>query len=270
MRQAQDLEQTAHCGIVDQTVHACCEKVSLFRVGSGEEYIGAGQDTESVQPFSLTDRTMNAGAGPEGSGYRLGEINMGGKIRRAWRFQHRVGRMAAHGLEGIAHGTGNGSVIDEQGRSAMAGKARGHCCDNRLYRGSSLGKGADGRAIPHVFRQGGQGIHRAKHEAECSAIGSKTDQPLLPAMDCAFELADRQGIEELVGHHQQRSGWYGGDVVVPDHWYADTLESLPLHGDQTRTGLDQMHFQGSDEGRDRLRCPQQIRHQRPAAGPQLH
>ena len=118
---------------------------------------------------------------------------MRGEIGAAGRIQHRGRAMAPHRLERVAAAARGVAVIDEQ-RSAAAGREPGaEAARQRL------------RRRPHLAMLPGA----ASGSATTAGAGSSAKASLPPAAatrrSCqpsgAFELADRQRVEELVGDH---------------------------------------------------------------------
>jgi hypothetical protein len=80
-------------------------------------------------------------------------------------------------------------------------------------------------------------------------------------------LADRQGVEELVGQQQQRAVWDRVQPIVPGR----PRQASGLERAQPRGGLDQVQRQGGVEiGGDLRHRPQRVGHQGAAARAGLH
>ena len=108
---------------------------------------------------------------------------------------------------------------------------------------------------------------RGEDEAE-GAVRVHAHQALVPAPRPADELADRQGVQELVGDQQQRPvARQARRLVVPLHRQPGQERRLPLA--QGRAGLDQMDAHGGGERGHHPRRPQRVGHQRAAPGPEL-
>ena len=91
----------------------------------------------------------------------------------------------------------------------------------------------------------GQGGRKAETQAVPQA-----DQPLVPAIRPALELADRQGVEEFVGDQEEGAV---GQILHPFHPVgrrsADPRQGLGLHGAELGRGLDQHQTGGGVEPR---------------------
>ena len=196
-------------------------------------------------------------AGPAGAGgpREIGEIDMCGQVGRSRRCKRVRGPALAQRLQAVAGRAFGGAVIEEQRHAGMAQEPRGQ------FAGDGAGRFAD----LHDLALGRVPVQRPGRLLDKTV---RPHEPLRPAIAAADELADRQGIEELVGQQQQRGVGQGIQPVVP----ACLRPGQPfrLHGPQPRRGLDQVHTQSGPEIR---RHPadgaQRVRHQRAAARPGL-
>ena len=112
-------------------------------------------------------------------------------------------------------------------------------------------------------------LFRLGAQAEDQAIAVDAHQPLAPAALGGEELANRQGIEELVGDEQRRARRHVLEPVVPVKGEAGGGEGGLLPLPQGRARLHEMHDGGRLEvGQDTGRA-QQVRHQGAAPRSQL-
>lgn len=107
---------------------------------------------------------------------------------------------------------------------------------------------------------------RRQPEGE-AALRIEADLPLVPSRRPALELAHRQAVEELVRQDDRGTRRQRLDVGVPRR--AGPGEEAFLRGPQDRAGLHQLRRHAHSRAR-RPQRPQRVRHQRAAAGPQLH
>ena len=98
-------------------------------------------------------------------------------------------------------------------------------------------------------------------------LGIDRHHPLRPAAGCTDELPDRQRVEELVGHHQQRAVRQLFDTRHPCR--SRLAEASFLFRAKHRARLDQTNAQGAAKLRHNAGGAEQVAHQHAAAGPQL-
>jgi len=107
-------------------------------------------------------------------------------------------------------------VIDEQGRPALCDQPTRHFINNR----GRARTGLDDRPFRSLATiLGNRRIHRpvAGHRHETVILQSH--HPLAPSAFGSHHLANRQGIEELVGNQQHRAfGRHAGKVGMPDRF----------------------------------------------------
>ena len=159
------------------------------------------------------------------------------------------------------------AVIDEQGDAAgvrQAGAEAG---------GDLLGRLAD---LDHGVERGGDAERggEALDEGAGGAGDAGGDVTFHPAGGAADELADRQGVEELVGEQDERAVGQVGEVVMPggagQGMERNDLQRLGLLGAQAGGELDQMELGGGGKGGgDAAGQPPGVGHQGAAAGAEL-
>jgi hypothetical protein len=133
---------------------------------------------------------------------------------------------------------------------------------------AAFGRGAQARR-KRFGRRPGLG-RRLEAEAAGRRVGGH--QAPAPAIGRAFELVDRQGVEELVGDDQRRAGGNPGDVAVPSDWRfgRHAGQRRALFAAQRRARFHQMNVdRGAEFGRGLAGGAQRVGHQRAAAGAEL-
>ena len=111
---------------------------------------------------------------------------------------------------------------------------------------------------------------RAQPESQGLAIRAERHHPLGPARVRPHELADGQGVEELVGEHDQRLvDRQFGHRVVPGQRDARTGQGGPLPIPQAGAAFDQVDRHGLVKRRQHAGRPQRVDHRRAAAGAQF-
>ena len=156
-------------------------------------------------------------------------------------------------------------VVDDQRRPPGSGEALADFAGERQPSGRRLGDGTDGRPAHRRWDQAGGGTSPwAQHETERPGFRVETNQPLAPAVLRALKLADRQGVEELVGDQDQRAVRHRSEPIMPAR--PEALERRPLTGAERGTDFDQMHlYRGSKRRHGPCRA-QRVGHQRAAPG----
>ena len=110
----------------------------------------------------------------------------------------------------------------------------------------------------------GRGRDRRGVEPEAALAIAQADHALVPAIVHAHELADRQGVEELVGDDQQRA--VADLLEAVDPFGIIGFEPRILLGDQRRIGLEQPQVERVAKAFGAAGDAQHVGHQRAAAG----
>ena len=142
------------------------------------------------------------------------------------------------------------AVVDRQPVAGTGGKRGGHGGRGRRHFGDVA-----------VLSRAGAAQGRSRDEPE--AVAFPVHQPLVPAPADPHELADRQGVEKLVGDPDARPVRNRLGAVVPDG--VETLRTLERT--QRWRGLDKVDL-GPEFG-FQPRGAQSICHQHAAPGPEL-
>ena len=214
---------------------------------------------------------MHLGAAFPGRAGELGEVDVGAKIGAAGGLQHGVAVVADDRLQGVAGPAFVAAIVDDQGAAAALatwGQQALSQVAGKVDRGRrDLGHAAQRRPL-HGLRDQGLGRRGlgGAHEAQ-PAVRSQADQAFAPALDGALELADGQGVEKLVGHHDGRPRRHLVEVLVPAHLVV--RQRSPLKSAQHRAGFHQMQARRGEEGRHQASGPQRVGHQGTAAGADL-
>ena len=200
------------------------------------------------------------------------EIDMGGQVGLARIVQHGDEGMAPDCLKGLSRRRTRMPVIDDQCGTAGTGQSSAQLAGDRGGGRADLehaphGGYADTRRDQRFDRTG----TAVQHDPETAAVGIDIDKTFGPAMGRLLELADRQGVEELVRDHQQRTVGHRGEAVVPDRLAAlkGRGQRFALPHAENGTGFDQMDAQGLPEGRQHRGGSQRVAHQRASARPKL-
>src|SRR4051812_45380448 len=127
------------------------------------------------KPFALSDEARHFGASSTGSFSKRLEIDVRGEILFARGVQNRRMAMTAHRLERVAGSAALVAIVDDQGNAAMRRDAPGNTGDGLV---------ADRRRF---------------HDLAVAVEGEPAGRNHDSAFDPADMLADRQGVEELVG-----------------------------------------------------------------------
>jgi hypothetical protein len=123
-----------------------------------------------------------------------------------------------------------GAVVDQEGGAAMRGQPPADLGGEGVGFGAALEDGALGG----VGGKRGAGVRLGEPEGEAVAALVETHASLSPAAPRADELADREGVDELVGEQQERSlrqGVERGGVMRPG-------DGRALRAAERRRGLD--------------------------------
>ncbi len=119
-----------------------------------------------------------------------------------------------------------------------------------------LGRDLDDVAVGRFAQAGRQRRRRGSAEDEGEAVAGrgKTDAALVPAAAGAHELADRQGIEELVGDEDERAVGHVREPLPPHRRRRQPQPGKRARLDlpQQRARLDEDETQGVCQRRQRL------------------
>ena len=215
---------------------------------------------------------MGPGAGlGRGAGDR-GEVHVGRQIRRARVVEDLVGGVAAQRLQGGAGARARVAVVDDERGAALGRKPAADLGGEHDRRRRDLGDRA-GRRVAQLGGQqcGGLRTRRRQAEDQRRAIATEGDQAFAPAFGALFELADRQGVEELVGDQQQRALGHLVQALVPTRREVAGAgrQALSLSRAKLRAELYQMQIERAVEPGHQAGGAQGVDHQRAATRPQL-
>ena len=229
----------AHLARVGEAGQRRLDVLGLGGAGAGFQPGGAFPDAQALEKRALAGRAMHLGAAFPGRAGELGEVDVGAKIGAAGGLQHGVAVVADDRLQGVAGPAFVAAIVDDQGAAAALatwGQQALSQVAGKVDRGRrDLGHAAQRRPL-HGLRDQGLGRRGlgGAHEAQ-PAVRSQADQAFAPALDGALELADGQGVEKLVGHHDGRPRRHLVEVLVPAHLVV--RQRSPLKSAQHRAGF---------------------------------
>ena len=197
----------------------------------------------------MLDRAVDADADLVGGAGEGGEVDVSGEVGGAGVGEGVGGAAAAEGLEGGGARRGGVAVVEDEGGARPVPEAVGEPGDEGGGGGAFLYQGGVGVGVG-----GGAGL-----VDECAFVGVAFG----PDAVAAGELADGEGVEELVGQQDQGAGGELLDGVVPGRGG----EAACLLGAEARGGLDEMQAEGLVEiGGDLGDGPEGVLHEGAAAG----
>ena len=168
--------------------------------------------------------------------------------------------MLAHRLQRVADRGPGIAIVDHQRGAALRHQPLGELTHHRDGGGRRLqdrARGCVAQRLRHDRVEAGGAGDRQEQRVLAG------DQPLAPAVRSLDELADGQGVEKLVGHHQQRT-------VVGDPHQVDVPfgvgHALLLRGAQRGARFDEVHLRLEPCARHGA---QRIGRQRSPARPEL-
>src|SRR5579885_654779 len=167
--------------------------------------------------------------------------------------------MPAHGLQSLAAPGPIIAVIDHKQRAALAGKPACQSTHQRRGRKARL-ENLSGLAGRLELRHGIRSKAKAK-----APFGIEPNEPLMPAVLRANELAYRQAIDEFIRNDDGRSARKLLGRSMPMWRRARARESRALRLPQRFAHLDEVKLDRAQESWQDARSPQCVRHQRAAA-----
>ena len=174
---------------------------TLALVGMPPQRRGALLYAETGKPFALRHGAMNSGAcGPRGAGEGA-KIDMRGEIGFA-RIAQGIGEaMPLHRLQGFAARRRVVAIVDDEEHAALRRNAPGKLRHHTEPRQTRL------QHLTHLlarFAWRGQAGFRVWREPEAQMpFAIEADQPLMPAILAADEMAHRQTIEKFIGENDR-------------------------------------------------------------------
>ncbi len=228
-------------------------------VGAGHEGGEARLETHGPEKVALGERRPGPAAAFFERLRQGGEIDMGGDVALAGILGDGGKAMAAQRLQGIARRRHEMAIVDDEGSALLP---RQPFADGAGYPRPGGGGFDD---VAHAAGRGRRPRGGGDRDDRKPPVG-QADRPLAPAAFLPGELADRQGVEELVGDEHERTFGNGVEGPVPVGVIADPFS---LEGFKPGARLDEMDTRRLPEGGRNGAGPQQVRHQRSPPGPKL-
>ena len=246
-----------------QTVERRIDGRALRRVRTFAQGRGALMDAEPGEKFALRHRAMNRRARSPCRPGKVAKINMRGEIGAAGIGQRIGETMPLHRLQGFAAWGSIVAIVDGEERAALRGETR------RKTRHHLHGRKTCLQHLARLARHRKARL-RAGRKSKAKLPGAiEADEPFMPAILAANEMADRQTIEELIGDDDRGARGQILDARVPFWGRPRGGQRGPLAPPQDLARLDEMEIDGRGKIRRDFRRAQSIRHQTAAPRPQL-